>query len=339
MTESTSFDYLTPDLVIAAVEAFFPIRLDGMVTPYASYVNRVYGLRTDDGDEYVAKFYRPGRWNRESILEEHRFLSELSAADVPVVAPLGDDDGDTLFEVEAEVEGEFEGGEDVTGGTDEPVYPFALFHKRGGRGFDAESDEDWMRLGSLVGRVHLVGEQADAPNRRVVDPDLWIRPFVTELVDDGVVHPDFSEEFQTLAMDGLDRITPLLNGVRRIRLHGDCHRGNILERGDEGLLLIDFDDMMTGPAVQDLWLLLPDHADECRREITMMLEGYEQFRPFDRRELQAIEGLRFMRMIHFLAWRARQRHDHWFARQFPDWGNRAFWLREVEDMKEQSRHF
>jgi Ser/Thr protein kinase RdoA (MazF antagonist) len=319
-----SFDSLNPDLVIAAVEAFFSVRLDGMVTPYASYVNRVYGIRSDDGDEFVAKFYRPGRWSDEAILEEHQFLRDLSAAEVPVVAPLEDGDGDTLFGVDIE---------------ENETFSFALFPKRGGRGFDAESDEDWVRLGSLVGRVHLTGELRAAPNRHVLDPFGWTMPFVHELLAEEVVHPELSGEFQDIAEKAMDRAAPLLEGLDNLRLHGDCHRGNILDRSGEGLLLIDFDDMMIGPAVQDLWLLLPDHVENCGREITMLLEGYRQFRPFDTREIDAVEALRFMRMVHFLAWRSRQRHDHWFSRDFPEWGNRAFWVKEVEDLREQACHF
>ncbi len=319
-----AFDRLPPDLVIAAVESFFDMRLDGMVTPYASYVNRVYGIRSDDGGEFVVKFYRPDRWTDEAILDEHQFLRDLSAAEVPVVAPLEDGDGDTLFGVDTE---------------DDLSFSFALFPKRGGRGFDAESDEEWVRLGSLVGRVHLVGELRDAPSRYVVDPFRWTLPFVQELVKEKVVHPDLSEELLEITSAALERAAPLVSGLQHLRIHGDCHRGNILDRSGEGLLLIDFDDMMTGPAVQDQWLLLPDHADNCRREITMLLDGYEQFRPFDRREIDAVEALRFMRMVHFLAWRSRQRHDHWFSRDFPEWGNHAFWVKEVEDLREQSGYF
>ncbi len=327
MFSVSTFDLLTPEVVIEAVEALFSLRLDGTITPYASYVNRVFGIRDDDGYEYVVKFYRPGRWSGEALLEEHRFLDALGAADIPVVPPISDIDGDTLFEAL------------VDGAEGEVTYPFSLFPKRGGRSFDAEGDEDWLRLGALIGRVHAVGEVEEAMHRFTVSPDEWTAPFVEELLNEEVVHPDFRGEFRDVAEEGLQCLRGRFAEPGRIRLHGDCHRGNILERGDEGLLLIDFDDMMMGPAVQDLWLLLPDHADQCRREINLLLEGYERFRPFDRQELELIEGLRFMRMIHFLAWRARQRHDHWFAREFPDWGNRAFWITEIEDLREQRTHF
>ena len=135
----------------------------------------------------------------------------------------------------------------------------------------------------------------------------------------------------------IDRIVPLLEGAHPRVIHGDCHRGNILERSGEGLMLIDFDDMMVGPAVQDLWLLLPGHVDECRRELTHVVEGYTSFLPFDRAELSLIEPLRFARMLHFLAWQALQRHDHAFQAKNPAWGSRAFWVTEVEQLREQAR--
>lgn len=330
-----SFDSLTPHIVTAAVEAYFDVPLDGTVERYASYVNRVYGLRTADGEHLVAKFYRPDRWSADAILEEHRFLEELARVEVPVIAPLHDPDGETLLEVEVDT------GHNVDNGTEDPYLPvfrFTLFPRRGGRGFDAENDDDWFRLGSIVGRLHLVGRNEEAPNRVYVDPETWTGAYVGELVDQEVVHPDCVDEFEEVTRTTLERIKPLFQGIPAFRLHGDCHRGNILERPDEGLLLIDFDDMMNGPAVQDLWLLLPDRVHDSRRELTMLLEGYRRFLPLDSYQIDLIEPLRFMRIIHFLAWRARQRYDHWFSHEHPDWGNRAFWVKEIEDLREQARY-
>lgn len=323
MNEHLSFDPLSPELLIAAVESFLSLRLDGTVEPFPSYINRVYGVRTDDGEELIAKFYRPDRWSPEAIVEEHQFLRELSDDDVPVVAPIADEDGDTLFEVEPE------------GGT--YGFPFAVFPKRGGRSFDAEGDEEWMRLGAIVGRVHSVGLRGGATARPVVHPETWTASFVTELTEGNVVHEDLRGEFVDTVLGVVEVVSPLFDGVPVQRLHGDCHRGNILERSGEGLLLIDFDDMMVGPAVQDVWLLLPDYAEHSTRELNLIQDGYEHFAAFDRRQLELIEPLRFMRMVHFLAWQARQRHDDWFQRSYPEWGNRAFWIREVEDLREQAR--
>ncbi len=319
-----AFDLLGPREVLAAVEGVFDLSLDGVVEPYASYVNRVYGLHGDDGERLVAKFYRPGRWTREMIQEEHRFLEELAGFEVPVVAPVGDEDGDTLFDLELEREN---GAIEIH---------FGLFPRRGGRGFDAEQDSDWYRLGAAVGRMHAVGRRGEAPARLQLTP-AWAEGYLRRLDEEGVIHPDIRQEFLDECRRAVEAVAPRFDDVGQLRIHGDCHRGNILDRPGEGLLLIDFDDMMTGPAVQDLWLLLPDRADNCRRELTMLLDGYEEFLEFDRHELALIEPLRLMRMIHFLAWRAEQRHDHWFRRQEPEWGNRAFWVRELEDMRDQIR--
>lgn len=320
------FDALTPQTLIAAVEQAYDFVLDGTFTPYPSYVNRVYGVRTDSGLDYIAKFYRPDRWSTEAIAEEHEFVLDCADAEVPVVAPIADAEGYTLQNVEVEVPG--------GGGT--RAYAFALFPKRGGRGFDAERDDDWFRLGSLAGRVHAVGLRGASPHRLVCTPTESTSRFARELREADVVHPELRDEFFTLLDGGIDLIAPLFEGVDLQRIHGDFHRGNVLDRGEEeGLLLIDFDDTMRGPAVQDLWLLLPDHAWAARRELTLILDGYVQFCDFDESTLQLVEPLRFMRMVYYLAWSALQRDDLRFREQNPDWGSRSFWIREVEDLRTQ----
>jgi len=323
-----SFDSLSPELAAQAVEEAYGLDLDGPVEIYPSYVNRVYGLREEEGRGFVAKFYRPGRWKREAILDEHRFMADCAAAELPVAVPLPDSDGETLAELSLEVD-----SPDGKPGTEES-YLFALFPKMGGRNFDAESDEDWLRLGSIVGRLHAVGRQGSAPNRLTLTPELT-QSYVAGLLSSGLVHPDCRTEFEELAREGLELAAPRFEGLRLQRIHGDLHRGNILDRPGSGLLLIDFDDMMTGPAIQDLWLLLPGRASESAREIGLLSEGYEEFSAIDSREYGLIEPLRLMRMLYFLAWRASQRSDYWFKREFPDWGGKAFWIQEVEDLRDQ----
>lgn len=325
-----AFDALSPELTLRAVEGAYRLRLDGTLQPYPSYVNRVYGVRSDDGEEFIVKFYRPGRWSPEAIAEEHEFVLDCADAELPVVAPLPDPDGYTLQLVDAR----------PAAAADDPSVPpaefaFALYEKRGGRGFDAERDEDWFRLGSLAGRIHAVGARARAEHRLVCTPSESTRRFVTELHDTEAVHPDMAEEFFALVEQGLELIGPLFSGVELQRIHGDFHRGNVLERGDEGLMLIDFDDMMTGPPVQDLWLLLPDHAWDAQRELANIIDGYTQFCEFDSRTLRLVEPLRFMRMIYYLAWSALQASDRRFREDHPDWGSRSFWIREVEDLRTQ----
>lgn len=316
------FDSLDPDLVIAAVEQAFGTRLDGSIYPYSSYVNRVYGVRTVDDEELIVKFYRPDRWSTEAIEEEHDFVRECADEELPVVAPIPDEDDATLQVVEI----------------DEPVhaeFAFALFPKRGGRGFDAERDEDWYRLGLLAGRVHTIGRRHTSRHRLVCTPTESTRMFVDRLDAEGVVHPELREEFFGLADEGLRMIEPLFVDVPLQRIHGDFHRGNVLDRADEGLLLIDFDDTMMGPVVQDLWMLLPDRLSEVGREVASLLDGYTEFADFDRSQLRLVEPLRLMRMLYYLAWSALQVSDYTFMRNNPGWGSRAFWLREIEDLRTQ----
>lgn len=316
------FDLLFPDLVAECVEEAYGMTLEGMIFPYPSYVNRVFGLRSEEGEDFVVKFYRPGRWTEEAILEEHRFLRLLVEAECPVVPPIPDREGLTLQTLALE------------GGGGELHFPFALFPKRGGRIFDAEREEDWLRLGALAGRVHTVGRRGKAPARAALSPGL-LSSYAQELLAEGLVHPECAEDFRAVCAAAAGVLDPLLGRAKNLCIHGDFHRGNILDRGSSGLQLIDFDDMMRGPAVQDLWLLLPGHLRECPEELNLILEGYGEFAEFDRFELALIEPLRFLRMVHFLRWQARQRLDSGFFKTFPDWGSRTFWVKETEDLRDQ----
>ena len=317
------FDKLTPDVISAAVAGAYGESLDGTIDAYPSYINRVYGIRNQDEKMRIVKFYRPGRWDRAAVLDEHRFVFDCAEAEIPVVPPVPNLEGSSLSEIRVEDDSR------------EETYQFALYPKMGGRNFDAEQDEDWFRLGSIIGRCHGVGKTRESSNRIVCSPGENTASYIDELIGDRLVHPDCLEEFEEICHGVMETIEPLFHDRPLQRLHGDCHQGNILDRGDEGLLIIDFDDMMIGPPVQDLWLLLPDYAENCTRELTMLLDGYEQFSVFDRSEIGLIEPLRFMRMIYFLAWQARQRNDANFLRNFPGWGEKGFWIKEIEDLKVQ----
>lgn len=334
------FDPLSPSLIFEAVEKAFGIAPDGSLSPYSSYVNRVYGFRGEDGQDYVVKFYRPGRWSEAAILEEHQFLADCAQAELPVVAPLKDSSGLTLSSFEIE-ESEGPAGENALsrfGAAPAPAAPapsffFALFPKRGGRNFDAESDSDWLRLGSLAGRLHALGARRPAPNRPRLGPEL---AYANLGIVEALVHPEFKAEFADICRGILEQSAAAVKSIAASRIHGDLHRGNILERPGEGLLLLDFDDMMTGPPVQDLWLLLPGRAADCAYELSLLVQGYSEFAELENGSISLVETLRFYRMLHFLAWRSLQRGDLWFKRDFPDWGSRSFWIRELEDFREQA---
>ncbi|MBN1523739.1 MAG: serine/threonine protein kinase [Spirochaetales bacterium] len=322
-TDEGQFTTLFPQLVIDAIEQTFGMVLDGVMTPYPSYINRVFGLTDENGNRFVVKYYRPGRWSPEAIKEEHEYLSDCAQAEIPVVTPILDSEGETLHELVLE-----NNGSDVT-------YYFSLFPLKAGRNFEANSDDDWLRLGSLIGRVHSVGKTKKCVHRLECLPEKTTHPFFMELQKKEMVTPDEREEFYGLIEHGLKLITPLFEQVACHRIHGDCHAGNILDRANEGLLLFDFDDMMDGLAIQDLWLLLPDHAHKSMKEINLLIEGYQQFCPFDNSTLKLIEPLRFMRMVYFLVWCARQQSDYDFSRHFPGWGTKAFWFQEIEDFRAQ----
>ena len=317
------FDNLSPQTVLSAVEAAFNLQLQSLVSPFPSYVNRVYGMNDIDGKSYVVKFYRPGRWTKEALLEEHRFIEEMADDEIPVVRPLKDVDGDTLAELLLETD------------SGETHFHFALFPKRSGRLFDAEGDEAWLRIGALCGRLHSMGARGKAEHRQIVSPEESTSEHIAALLKEGVIPPDMISDFSETTNRALSVITPLFSKVPFIRLHGDLHRGNILDRVDEGLLLIDLDDMARGPAMQDLWLLMPGRYGEVGKEMSLLAEGYENFRPFPWEQLSLMEPLRLMRMIHFIAWCSRQRHDRDFHTHFPDWGSRSWWIQELEDLKDQ----
>lgn len=314
-TPTADFETLVPDVMLDAVEHATERRMTGLAHPLPSYINRVYEVEDNDGQRLIAKFYRPGRWSREALQDEHDFVLACSADEIPVIAPLALRDGATLHE-------------------DNGIY-FTIFQKRFGRKFEATCDEDWVRIGSLIGRVHAVGAREEATARTDLHPAESTETHIVHLLDNGIVTPQYEPAFEEVTDSILDLIEDLFDDAEFIRIHGDCHGGNILDRPGEGIMIIDFDDMMVGPPVQDLWMLLPEQADKCRREFDLILKGYEQFRGFDDNTFRLIEPLRAMRIIYFLAWCSRQVNDYRFRTLYPDWGSDAFWKREIADLTHQ----
>ncbi len=311
----TPYARLTPDLVIQAVEraGFVP---DGRVLALNSYENRVYQVGLEEGTPVVVKFYRPGRWSREAILEEHGFALELAAAEIPIVAPLVLD-GVTLLEADG--------------------YPYAVYPRRGGRWPDLDSGDDRILMGRFLGRLHRVGGSRRFEYRPVLDAGAMAVK-AAEFVLDGEWLPDYQvERYAEVAEALIGRIHQAFEAAgpgRRIRIHGDCHRGNILWT-EKGPHFVDLDDCMTGPAIQDLWMLLAGNREEVRRQLTDILEGYEQFAEFDRVELGLIEALRALRMIHYAAWLARRWHDPAFPKAFPWFAAPRYWDDHVRQLTEQ----
>ena len=310
------FDHFTPERFLPDVEEMLGAKLNGYACAFTSYVNRVYELETVSGDRVVAKFYRPGRWTPEAILDEHDFLFDCAEREVSVVVPFELTNGSTLG---------FSCG-----------IPFSVSPKKRGRESEFETPESFRKVGALLGLIHSAGAMGIAEHRMQLTPEAFAFGALHRLLDSGAVHSAFMRELETLCLDIMDEAECVLPPSETFqRIHGDFHRANVLDRGDEGLLAIDFDDMLNGPAVQDLWLLLPDTPEKCREELNALLEGYRIFMEFDDATFRAVEVLRAMRMIHFLSWCAIQSGDRNFRVTFPDWGTESFWRRECGDLRRQ----
>jgi Ser/Thr protein kinase RdoA (MazF antagonist) len=308
------FSELTPELFLPALEEALGTKLTPLLRPFPSYINRVYEVRSVDEVHYVAKFYRPGRWTLEALRDEHLFLLDCAEAEIPVVCPLKLSNGTTLG---------------ASGNIS-----FAVFPKRAGRQFDIEGEESWQRVGALLGRLHNAGQTRKAPARLTLSPQTTTRSYVDLLAENGV-SASRRRDFKDICCRIIDLISPHFEGRQSIRIHGDFHRGNILERPDTGLMVIDFDDMMNGTPAQDFWLLMPDHYPACKQALESLLAGYRLFRDPEPRSGLLIEGLRAMRMIYFTAWCNMQRQDFQFQAKFPGWGNDEFWTKEIDDLRVQ----
>jgi Ser/Thr protein kinase RdoA (MazF antagonist) len=316
MTADAPYSDLSPETVLDALEAAGH-RCDGRVLALNSYENRVYQIGIEDAPPVVAKFYRPGRWTDAAIHEEHAFSLELAAQEIPVVAPLTREGRDSLF---------------VHHG-----FRYAIFPRRGGRWpeLGTATDREWV--GRFLGRIHGVGRAARFAHRgqlSVADLGRNARDFVL----DGDWMPDYlATKYEDLTDSLLEEVEAQADGwggARLGRILGDCHRGNILWT-DLGPHFVDLDDCLTGPAIQDIWMLLAGSQQEMRADLTDLLKGYEQFLPFDRTELALIEPLRALRMIHYSAWLARRWHDPAFPKAFPWFAEPRYWEEHYRALEDQ----
>lgn len=306
------FFALTPHKVLEAVESVGFV-CNPLCYPLNSFENRVYEVELEDRTRIVAKFYRPGRWTRTQILEEHQFLHDLEEAEVPVCPPLRLPQGQTLDEIEGIL--------------------FCLFPRKGGRAPDEPDDELLLRLGMLTARIHNVGASKKSPHRLHLNSTEFIQKNITLLKERNKIPPRLVARYEKAAEYIARSIDMYLQKADTHRVHGDLHPGNLLLR-DEVLCVLDFDDMVIGPAVQDIWLLVPGRDVESRMRREVFLEGYEQLRKFDRRTLHLIEPLRGLRRIHYAAWITRRWHDPIFPRTFPQFGTEPYWEEETRDLEE-----
>lgn len=311
------FTGLNPPIVTLWAERALSVVMDGTLEIYNSYVNRVFGLRDEEGDRWILKCYRPGRWSLAAIEEEHDFLFAAEAAEIPVVTPIINAEGYSLH----------------LGTLENRTFAYACYPLKAGRTFEPTSPDDYRRIGSLIARVHCLDHQITLDNRSHWEPE-DVKSRALAFLPKGSLGELEPDLVQILTL-GFDRIKKLYHHIKpeMIPIHGDVHRSNILDR--QGLLLFDFDDAMVGPAIQDLWMLTPDRQDQCVAEWEWIQEGYSQFRPFPTKELLLIESFRFMRMVYHLAWQSIQSDDSNFLDRFPQWGTKGFWLKEIEDLWDQ----
>jgi Ser/Thr protein kinase RdoA (MazF antagonist) len=316
------YSTLTPDLVLDALQSLGLVG-DGRLLALNSYENRVYQVYLDDGRVVVAKFYRPARWTDAQIAEEHALVQELYAAEVPVV-PAMDIDGATLHS--------------------HAGFRFAVYPRAGGRapeleGRYASDKREW--LGRFIARIHSVGAHHLFEHRPALDSHTHGEEPRSYLLEHGFIPQDLLPAWQSVTADALAAVRTAfacLGELQSLRLHGDCHLGNVLwldYGANEGPHFVDFDDARNGPAMQDVWMLLSGDRRSMTQQLSDVLTGYEEFREFDRRELALLEPLRTLRMIHYSAWLARRWSDPAFPSAFPWFNTQRYWQDQVLALREQ----
>ncbi len=321
--ETQFFFELTPDLVLQAVEDL-GLKTTGRCLTLNSMENRVYEIEIDNpqavipSDHFVvAKFYRPGRWSREQIQDEHDFMFDLQAEEVPVVAPLRFE-SESLFQLK------------------EHQLLYTLFPKKGGRLVDEFSVEQLQIMGRMLARLHNVGAVKAASHRIQISPDSFGLQNLRFLLESRLLPAHLEASYQQVVEELCARMQPLFKKAATHRVHGDCHLGNIIWRPDEGPFFIDFDDMLMGPAVQDIWLVVPGTDSYAVNDREVLLEAYENMRSFDRSQLKLIEPLRALRFIHFSAWIGKRWNDPAFQRAFPHFGSAQYWDGQLADLRLQA---
>ncbi|MBR2435291.1 MAG: serine/threonine protein kinase [Lentisphaeria bacterium] len=310
------FENFSPESFLPFVGESLQCRMTGLAAALPSYINRVFLTQAGSGDRLVLKFYRPNRWTPDAIRDEHDFLWDCDAEGIPVVPPFELANGDTLAFAD-----------DI---------PFAVFPLKRGRNAEIDSEGFFQRAGALLGRIHDCGLKRIARHRMTLSPENFAFRTMERLFESGAVHPRYEEELMTICEELINLAEDCFPDPESFfRIHGDFHIGNLLERPGEGLTAIDFDDMLNGPAVQNVWMLLPGAACDSIPQLQEFLSGYRMFLDFPVGDLRIVELLRALRMMHYLSWCAIQRGDRKFQELYPDWGTEIFWRKELEDFRRQ----
>lgn len=317
---------LDPDTIIDAVESKGFLS-DARILALNSYENRVYQVGIEDEQPVIAKFYRPLRWSDEQIIEEHEFSRELFELDIPAIPPIYFKSETTDLKPNHATEQSlfYYGG-----------YRFALYQRRGGRAPELTDPEHLYWLGKLMGRIHAVGKNRKFQHRPTLSIDSFIIKPSEYILANDFLPSIFIEPYQAIIRDILKHVESGYQNFppKLIRLHGDCHPGNILWT-DHGPHFVDFDDSRNGPAIQDLWMLLSGEIRDQEKQLREILEGYEEYCEFNASELNLIEPLRSMRIIHYAGWLARRWNDPAFPKAFPWFNTETFWGEHILQLKEQ----
>lgn len=307
---------LIPDKVLAAVETL-GFETDARIFALNSYENRVYQIGLVDSSSIVVKFYRPGRWSREQILEEHAFTKELVELEIPVIAPEPFADKGTLIEFED--------------------FQFAIFRQILGRPPELDKLDNLLVMGRFVGRIHAVGAINHFSHRKNFSVDRIAAESRSFLLDNDFIPPDLVNAYASLSSDLIEAIGQRLHSfgeLMTLRIHGDCHPGNVLWKEDKPHF-VDFDDTMTGPAIQDLWMLLSGDRNQRQAQLLEVVKGYNEFFDFRAEELELIESLRTLRLMHYSAWLAKRWSDPAFPQSFPWFNTDPYWANHILELREQ----
>jgi len=316
MDAITSYKNLGPDDILNALEEH-DFHCDGRILALNSYENRVYQIGIEDDKPVIAKFYRPGRWSDDTILEEHGFTLELVEHELPVIAPMVGRDGNSLFH---------------TG-----PFRFAIYARIGGRPPELDDPQQLTQLGRCLARLHNIGELNAFRHRRTLNVEQMARIPHDYILTHDFIPPDLLQAYESVAEDVIAQVDECFRqygDYRALRLHGDCHLGNVLWH--DGPFLVDFDDTCTGPAIQDLWMFLSGDRNYMTARLHDLLDGYCEFRDFNAVELNLVEALRSLRIIHYAGWLAMRWDDPAFPRAFPWFNTQRFWQDHVLSLREQS---
>jgi len=316
MLNTTPYANLDPNLILDAIESV-GLQCTGNLLALNSYENRVYQIGIEGSAPLIAKFYRPGRWSNETILEEHQFSLELVEHEIPVVAPWMNPEKQTLFEYQN--------------------FRFALFPRRSGRALELDRLDQLAWMGRFIGRLHAVSACRPFLHRPTLDIETFGRKPYSFLIENNFIPDQIKANYCRTVDSLLEKIEQRFAScgeVTSIRLHGDIHAGNVLW-SDAGPHIVDLDDCLMGPAVQDLWMLLSGNSAEMESQLEEILRGYREFHDFNPRELQLIEALRSLRLLHYSGWLARRWDDPAFPLSFPWFNTPRYWHQQLEDFNEQ----